>query len=444
MTIIQKHSFIIVLIVAFFSVNSCHRQKEPELTNNDVSNVVKQMTNVMVHDVTNPPLAARFFAYTCLAGYEIVSENDHDFKAMHGVLNDYPQLNLNAKVSGYDYRLSAVLAMYETAAKLQPSGALLAGYEQTFLDSCSTLGFNQSVIDSSKHYAQLISKKILAYAKADRYNRISNLPRYKLKQIPGSWEITPPAYLVPVEPYFNTIRPLTLDSAAQFVPDPPIPFSTDKKSAFYKFLLMSYKKSGDGLTPEEKNTANFWDCNPFAVQNDGHMLFGLKKISPGAHWMGITNVACRKANLSFSKALQVNTLVSIGLMDCFICCWEDKYRTNRIRPETAIRRYIDPKWKPLLQTPPFPEYISGHSVVSATSAVILTDFFGDNFDYTDNVEKDFGIPQRHFTSFKQAAGEAAISRFWGGIHFMDAIDNGIKQGTKVGNWVISKYGHPLK
>jgi hypothetical protein len=113
----------------------------------------------------------------------------------------------------------------------------------------------------------------------------------------------------------------------------------------------------------------------------------------------------------FTKAVEVNTAVAIGLLDAFICCWDDKYRTNRIRPETAIRRYIDPHWKPLLQTPPFPEYISGHSVVSTTSAVILTHYFGDDFNYTDDVEVGFGVPPRHFNSFNQAAKEAAISGF---------------------------------
>ncbi|MDP9076772.1 MAG: vanadium-dependent haloperoxidase [Bacteroidota bacterium] len=434
----KRNYFIIILLFSLVIVfGSCRKKTEPKLTNADVGKVISNMTDVMIHDVTNPPLAARFFAYTCLAGYEVLARNDKQVKSMRDVLNQYPVIAA-PKTSGYNYQLSTVLAMYETAGKLQPSGSLVNKYEDAFLDSCRRIGFSDEVIDSSKSYAKFISKKILAYAKADGYRKISNYPRYKLKRTPGSWDLTPPAYMVPVEPYFNTVRTLTLDSASQFVPDPPIPFSTDKNSTFYKFLQLSYTKSGNGLTQEEKNIANFWDCNPFAVQNDGHMLIGLKKISPGAHWMGITAIACNQAKSSFSKTVEVNTVVAIGLMDCFICCWEDKYRTNRIRPETAIRMYIDPHWKPLLQTPPFPEYISGHSVVSTTSAVILTHYFGDNFKYTDNVEIHFGVPPRHFNSFNQAAKEAAISRFWGGIHFMDAIDNGIAQGIKVGNWVVNK------
>jgi hypothetical protein len=398
----------------------------------------------MIHDVTNPPLAARFFSYTCLAGYEVVAENDKSVKSMYGVLNEYPVVKKPGFAKGYAYELSALIAMLETAGKLQPSGSRLIKYEQELLDSCKKIGFTDEVIDSSKHYAQAISKQILAYAKKDKYNRISNYTRYTPLGKDSTWDPTPPAYMAPVEPYFNTIRPLTLDSASQFLPDTPIPFSTDKNSAFYKFMIMNYKASGKGLTPEQRTIAGFWDCNPFAVEDNGHMLVGLKKISPGAHWMGIAGIACKQAKVGFSKSMEIHTVLSIGLLDGFICCWDDKYRTNRIRPETALRRYIDVNWKPLLQTPPFPEYISGHSVVSAASAVILTHYLGDNFQYTDDVEKSYGLKPRHFTSFKQAAKEAAISRFWGGIHFMDAIDNGFSQGTKVGNWVINKVSAPKK
>jgi len=433
-----------ISIFSLLAIFSCKKKAMSKLTNQDVCKVVGHMTDIMIPDVTNPPLAARFFAYACLAGYEVVAENDMHVKCMYSILNQYPHIKAPKQNNTYNFQLSAVLAMFETAAKLQPSGNLVVKQEDAFLDSCRIIGFSDAVIDSSRSYAQCISKKILAYAKADGYRRISNYPRYKPKQIPGSWDVTPPAYMVPVEPYFNTIRPLTLESAAQFVPNAPIPFSTDKNSTFYKSLRLCYTNSRDGLSEEQKNIANFWDCNPFAVQNNGHMLIGLKKISPGAHWMGITGIACRQTKTSFTRTIEVNTAVAIGLMDAFICCWDVKYRTNRIRPETAIRRYIDPNWKPLLQTPPFPEYTSGHSVVSSTSAIILTHYFGDNFKYTDSVEVNFGLPPRQFKSFNQAAKEAAISRFWGGIHFKDAIDNGFVQGNKVGNWVVEKLSSSRK
>ncbi len=404
-------------------------------TTTDISSIYTEMMDLMIHDVTNPPLASRFFAYTTLAGYEVISQNEKGFKSMHGVLNEYPDLKKTDSIQGYAYQLSALLAMLETAKKMQPSGKLLEKYRLHLLDSCRQSGYKEDVISQSEKYALAVSKKILAYAKADRYNKISNYQRYTPSNTPGSWYPTPPAFFEAVEPWFKTVRPFTLDTCNQFIPSPPVPFSTDKNSAFFKMMLTNYN---DTLTEEHRLIAAFWDCNPFALQDKGHLLMGVKKISPGAHWMGITGIACAKAGKSFGESMLIFSSVAVGLMDGFICCWDEKYRSNRIRPETAIRKYIDSKWTPLLQTPPFPEYLSGHSTISATSATILTHYFGDKFNYTDSVEVRYGLPARSFTSFLQAAQEAAVSRFYGGIHFKDAIDNGLLQGYKVGDWVVNK------
>jgi hypothetical protein len=131
-------------------------------------------------------------------------------------------------------------------------------------------------------------------------------------------------------------------------------------------------------------------------------------------------------------------LEGVTLMDAFISCWEEKYDSNRIRPETYIDRYMDVKWQPVLQTPPFPEYTSGHAVISNASAELLTYLLGDNFAYNDNTEIPFGSGQRSFKSFREAAAEASMSRFYGGIHYMESITNGNNQGIAVGNNIISK------
>ncbi len=418
------------------------KQAEPRFESQQISQVLAKMTDIMVHDVTNPPLAARFFSYACLAGYEVVAQNDSASSNMHGILNKYPKIE-KPQVSGYSYQLSALLAMMETAKKMQPSGTLLEKYEQQFLDSCRRVGISDEVITASLNYAQAISKNILAYAKADKYNRISNYPRYTPANQEGTWYPTPPGYFAPVEPYFNTVRSFTLDTCTQFKPAPPIVFSKDKTSEFNKLMQESYQE-GMTLPKEHQEIAAFWDCNPFALQDNGHMLVGMKKISPGAHWLGITGIVCQQAKVPFAKAMQINTLVSISLMDSFISCWDEKFRSNRIRPETAIRKYIDPRWMPLLQTPPFPEYLSGHSTISSAAAVVLTHYLGDNFKYKDTVEVRFGLPAREFKSFQQAAEEAGISRFYGGIHFRDAIDNGRLQGLQVGEWVINKVNQKAK
>ncbi|WP_132055442.1 vanadium-dependent haloperoxidase [Pseudocnuella soli] len=430
----KKFVLFVPLFALFFGCGKTPA-KDPELGADDLSSVVSAMTEVMVHDVTNPPLGSRFFAYACLAAYEVVAQNDASFPTMQGRLNEYPVLQRPDSIKGYATNLSALLAMMEVAGKMQPSGKEITAMKTRLLDSLVKAGVDENVVAQSQKYAQAISKQMLAYAKSDRYNKISNYPRYAPTNTNGSWYPTPPAYFAAVEPLFHTIRPFTLDSSAQFKPQPPVPFSEGRSSEFYKMLQGLYRHS---LTEDEKQIAAFWDCNPFAVQDNGHLLVGLKKISPGAHWMGIAGIACKQSGKNFAQTVQVFTTVAVGLMDGFLSCWDEKYRSNRIRPETAIRKYIDASWTPLLQTPPFPEYLSGHSTVSGASATILTHFFGDDFAYTDTVEVRYGLPARNFTSFKQAAQEAAISRYYGGIHFMDAIKNGLVQGEQVGSLVVRK------
>jgi hypothetical protein len=430
-------ALLLLLLISFLRCNN-PRQATVKPAAADISLVLTRMTELMIHDVTNPPLAARFFAYACLAGYETVAENNNKAKKMYGVLNGYPHIIKPDSVTSFDYQLAALLAMLETAKKMQPSGKLLTSYEDHLIDSFGHNGYSDAVISGSRSYALAVSKQILAYAKSDGYNKISNLPRYTPLQKEGCWYPTPPAYFSAVEPYFKTVRPFTLDSCSQFKPLPPEPYSASKQSVFYRDMLLKNYAENDSSPELHRVIAGFWDCNPFAVQDEGHLSVGLKKISPGAHWLGIAGIACIKAKKDFDEAMEINTVVALGLTDSFIACWDEKYRSNRIRPETAIRQLLDVNWKPLLQTPPFPEYLSGHSCISATSATILTHYFGDHFHYTDSVEMNYGLSPRTFDSFQQAAIEAGISRFYGGIHFIDAINNGRAQGLRVGDWVLQK------
>ena len=427
----------IAIVVLASILGGCQLSSEdtPSLSNDDLTKVITKVTDVMVHDVTNPPLAARFYAYICLSGYEVMALNDSMHESMQNRLNAYPAIKA-PDIEGYAAPLSSLLAMLETAAKLQPSGFVLKDYQEQVLDSCAQLGYSEETLAQSLAYAQAVSEQVLAYAQADYYNKTSNFPKYTPAQEAGHWYPTPPAYFAAVEPYFNRVRPLTLDSASQFKPAPPVAFSEEKDSPFFKLLYEVYQE-GSTLPHDHRVIASFWDCNPFAMQSTGHLMVAAKKISPGAHWMGITGIACRVAKKEFAEALKMHTVVSVGLMDAFLSCWDEKYRSNRIRPETAIRKYIDPSWVPLLQTPPFPEYTSGHSTISGASAYILTHYLGDNFAFTDDVEVPYGVPARSFPSFIHAAREAAVSRLYGGIHYRDANENGTAQGLRVGEWVIS-------
>jgi hypothetical protein len=170
----------------------------------------------------------------------------------------------------------------------------------------------------------------------------------------------------------------------------------------------------------------------------GHAMFATKKITPGGHWMGIVGIAAEKSRASLVQSAEAYARTAIALADAFISVWDEKFRSNVVRPETVINAHLDESWQPLLQTPPFPEYTSGHSGISTAAATVLTDQFGDGFAFLDDTEREYGLPARSFTSFNQAAAEAAISRLYGGIHYRMAIEEGVTQGRRVGELVVAR------
>ena len=152
--------------------------------------------------------------------------------------------------------------------------------------------------------------------------------------------------------------------------------------------------------------------------------------------MGITAIACRMTNADAVKTARAYALVAVGLLDAFISCWSTKYRYNYIRPITVINDWMDKSWEPYLQTPPFPEYTSGHSTISASAATILTGLFGENFKFHDDADKEYIGMERDFGSFMDAAREASISRLFGGIHYRLSLDTGVEVGKKIGKHVL--------
>ncbi|HEU5289424.1 MAG TPA: vanadium-dependent haloperoxidase, partial [Cyclobacteriaceae bacterium] len=284
-------------------------------------------------------------------------------------------------------------------------------------------------------YGKKVAEHVLAWSSKDNYKQTRSFPKYTILEDPATWKPTPPAYMDAIEPHWNKIRPFAIDSANQFTPLPPTPFSSQKTSQFYKEALEVYS-TGKGLTDEQRNIASFWDCNPFVMNVRGHVMFATKKISPGGHWMNITRVTCTQTKADFAASAEAYVRVAISLVDGFISCWDEKYKSKVVRPETYINQFIDENWAPLLQTPPFPEYTSGHSVISSSAAVALTNLFGENFAFTDSTELEFGLTARSFKSFKEASEEAAVSRLYGGIHYRPAIDQGVVEGRALGEWIV--------
>jgi hypothetical protein len=299
------------------------------------------------------------------------------------------------------------------------------------------MGIPTDVYKRSLAYGEKVANHIIAWADKDNYKQTRSFPKFSVTQENGRWKPTPPAYMDAVEPHWNKIRTFVVDSAQQFRPLPPTKFDTLKSSKFYKEIKEVYE-IGKNLTEEQKQIASFWDCNPYKINVVGHVSHATKKITPGGHWMSIAHIAAKKSNASFVETTRTYALTALCLVDGFISCWDEKYRSNLIRPESIINEKIDQEWIPFLQTPPFPEYTSGHSVISSAAAVALTSIYGENFAFDDDTELRYGIPVRSFKSFYQAADEASVSRIYGGIHYRPAVENGVKQGKALGAYIASK------
>ncbi len=402
------------------------------------SHAINAITMVMIHDVISPPVAARYYAYCMLGAYNIARINGKDIPPLQTLIKSYnPNNGLDTIKGKYDYRIAAYYSIMEIGRQLLPSGYMLKDDEDAFIELLKKINIDQAVIDNSVNVAKLATVDVVNFSKTDHYNKLSTLKRYTPLKGDAYWYPTPPGYFEAVEPNWKTIRTMMLDSASQFRPVTLTPFSKDTASVFFKHAKDVYNESKH-LTTEQINIALFWDCNPFAITTSGHMAIGFKKISPGGHWMNIAGLACKQANVGFDQTIMVLTVEASTLMDGFISSWDEKYHSNRIRPETYINRYIDIKWQPILQTPPFPEYTSAHSVISNASAEILSYFLGDNFAYTDITEIPFGSGQRSFKSFHEAALEAGISRFYGGIHYLESVNSGVVEGKRVGEYMVSQ------
>ncbi|SKB55029.1 vanadium-dependent haloperoxidase [Dyadobacter psychrophilus] len=424
--------FILVLLVSQVAVG----QKTKAELRTHLQPAVFSVTMVMIHDVVNPPAASRFYTHCLMGAYEIVAQHNKQIVSPTKFIPNIQPVAITAQ-AGYNYQIAALYCILETGRLILPSGYMLEEDQKKLIIALLREGHSQKTIDDAIAVAEEVAKKIVAHANTDGYLKLSTRLRYRPKKGDAYWYPTPPGYMEGIEPHWKTIRPIMIDSCNQFVPKPPVEFSKDSTSEFYKLSKEVYTV-GKNLSEKERFIASYWDCNPFAINTSGHMSIGFKKISPGGHWMNITSIATAKAGLDLDKGIMIHALAAATLMDSFISCWDEKYRSSRVRPETVITRYIDQKWQPLLQTPPFPEYTSGHSVISTAVSETLTYLLGDNFAFRDDTEVIFDLPTRDFKSFRQAAEEAAISRLYGGIHYRDAIENGQSQGKAIGNFIVEK------
>lgn len=433
----MKKFGVIFLMALIFA---CGKSEEPIVVSPEVLHKsIDKVTEIMIHDIFSPPVASRIFAYPNVAAYEIMALQDENYISLAGQVRELTAIPKPDEAHPVNHEVAAMVAHMDLSRRLIFSEEKLTPFRDSLYTEWQAK--NEKVFKTSKEYGLMVAEHVAAWMGKDNYNQTRTMPKFTVNtDDPTRWQPTPPAYMEGIEPHWNKIRPFVIDSANQFIPAPPPPFSMDEGSDFYKEVKEVYDISNriteKGDESEEIAIAQFWDCNPYVSVTRGHLMFATKKITPGAHWIGIVKIATKKTNSDFSKTVFAYTKTSIAIADAFISCWDEKYRSNLIRPETLINTYIDENWKPVLQTPPFPEYTSGHSVVSGAAGVALTSIFGEDFAFEDDTEVPFGLPVRSFPSFEAAANEAAISRMYGGIHYRKAVDVGVKQGRDLGEFLV--------
>ncbi len=431
-----KWVFGFILIVAL-SCESHNEQALQDFSSNQLVQWNRNLTAVIIADIFTPPQASRIYAYTNVAAYEVMSQASPE--AYPSLARTLHELTIIEPVPGEHVflPLASIIAFSTVAQQLVYNGPKIVALEEAYLKEIQKIGIDREVRKASLAFGRAMGNHILTWADQDGYNQRTALSRYTVTNQPGLWKPTPPDYMDAIEPHWNTLRPFLLDSVSQFDPGSPTAFDTVPGSPFYEGTLEVYETVKD-LDDERLAIAKFWDCNPNISYTQGHVMYYQQQISPGGHWIHIAAQALEAENGGMLRATEVMSKVSVTIADAFISCWNEKYRSNLIRPETYINQYIDPQWKPILQTPAFPEHTSGHSVASGSAAVMLTDLFGENYAFSDSTEVPYGLPTRHFDSFIAASEEAAISRLYGGIHYMPAIEDGIRQGKLIGAFTVSK------
>lgn len=380
----------------------------------------------------SPPVASRAFGYAGLTLYETAVGGMPEHNSLVGQLNGLgtlPQPNPDQTIhwaAAANSALATILhLLYPTATA--ENLAAIDTQEQRYTEIYEAEA-GPTVLTQSVAYGQAVAEAIYEWSRSDGghegYTR--NFPEtYTVVEGPGLWVPTPPNFQAALQPYWGENRPFVVKPECTL--PPPTEYSEDPLSLFYAENLTVYA-TVKNLTPEQEAIALFWADDPGAT------------FTPPGHSIAIATQVLQQEEANLALAAETYARVGMAVADAFIGCWQGKYTYNLIRPISYIQAVIDPTWNtpditdPVI-TPPFPEYPSGHSVQSGAMAEVLTDIFGDDYNFTDRSHNDRGLPERSFDSFWHAANEAAISRLYGGIHYRPAIELGVAQGKCIGEQI---------
>lgn len=377
----------------------------------------------------SPPVAARAFGYLGVTAWEATVAAVPGLRTLAGQLNGLDALpGAEGGPPDYGVVLNAALEAVVPVlfANTGPTGQRAMAAMTQRLAARVADGVDPATVARARARGQAIAGHVLDWSLTDGGAVVTNLgfpASWPAPDAPSDWVPTSLIRLqqTPLLPAWGRNRPFAMP-AGNACPSPAPPeFSTESGSEFHAEALAVHAAAAN-LTAEQAAIAQFWSDDPM-----------LSPTPPG-HWITIAQIVLEDMDADAVTRAETLARLGIGLADAMIACWEAKYAFDLLRPVTYIRAHIDPAFTPLLITPPFPEYPSGHSTLSGAAAQVLTALFGPERAFVDTTHVEDGLPARAFANFWQAADEAGLSRFYGGIHFPAAITRGLEQGRCVAAW----------
>ncbi len=392
---------------------------------------------VLLENLT-PPTAARAYAHLTVAMYQSAVVGMPNHVSLEGRLNGLgPTATAVRRRGDLDWAISVSVAAHEVLTAVLPHRSpltrpRLAETHAEVLRSRWAAGVPAARIQASLVHGRAVAAGLVAWRAGDGHAAAAARSYTPPSGEPWLWESTPPNYRPAIEPYCADVRPMVLRATDEVMAAPHVPFSDAPGSAFHAQAVAVLDQSrANGA--EEREIARFWTDNPGSFTPPLGTATGL----PAGHWMLIASQTTRQLGLRLDRTLEALVRLGVATNDAFLACWTEKYRSNLLRPITYLQRYVDPTWTSFVNTPQFPEHTSGHSVSSAAAAVVLTDLLG-SFPFVDESHDVRGYPARRFSSYSDAALEAAGSRLFGGIHYPWGIEAGLAQGSEIGAVVVDR------
>lgn len=404
----------------------------------DSGEILRQWYRVVLHLVRHtatysPPVASRAFAYLGVAAYQAVASGSTSLISLEGQLHGLkalpprdPAKKYSDAVITHCVMASAVKAFFGNTG---PTGQRVMAAAEKKLKGEALAGLPDDVVSNSLAYGETLRAAIIAWSADDGGAVIENMGfpmSYELTPGPAHWSPTSAIrqQQMPLLPNWGKNRTFAMPAGTACALPPPPAYSEDPSSEFYRQAKEVYD-TGKNLTPEQTAIARFWSDDPM-----------LSPTPPG-HWIAIAADLLEQEKAGLDRTAEVMMRLGVSMADGFIGCWNAKFAYDLVRPVTYIKRVIDPKWEPLLITPPFPEYPSGHSTESGAAAAVLTSIYGGSFAFADRTHERDGLGLRNFPNFTAAAQEAGISRLYGGIHYRAAVEQGLEQGRCIAQFTIA-------